>query len=266
MIKVPQRQREEQVEVPLRHTNRIVQDHDYQRNNNPAVRQSTTRQLKTTPQPHEAHIAYAYISASEEQGLTMRDPLTLKEALEADDGPDWEKAIADELDQHHTLKTWELVDLPPERKAIGNKWVFVRKRDEHGNVATHKARLVIQGFSQKPGVDYSEQGTFAPVMRFDTLRTLLAIVAVKDWDIVPPDVKGAYLNGKLKEEIFMSQPTGYNDGTTRVCHLLRNLYRLKQAGNVWNEDFNKTMWNSDIRGYALITAPTSGGLTTTYRS
>jgi hypothetical protein len=78
-------------------------------------------------------------------------------------------------------------------------------------------------------------------MRFDTLRTLLAIAAVKDWDIVQLDVKGAYLNGKLKEEIFMKQPTGYNDGTTRVCHLLRNLYGLKQAGNVWNEDFNRTM-------------------------
>ena len=224
-------------EVQLRRTTRSVQDRDYRRVNNPAAH-ATTRQLKT---PNEAHIAYAYSSACEEQGLTMKDPLTLKQALEADDASDWEKAISEELDQHATLKTWELVDLPPGRKAIGNKWVFVRKRDEHGNIAKHKARLVIQGFSQKPGIDYSEQGTFAPVMRFDTLRTLLAIAAVKDWNIVQLDVKGAYLNGKLKEEIFMKQPNGYEDGTTRVCRLLRNLYGLKQAGNVWNEDFNCTM-------------------------
>ena len=178
---------------------------------------------------------------NEEQGLTERDPATLEEAKKADDGPEWEKAIAEELNQHKTLKTWELVELPPGRQAIGNKWVFVRKRDECGTIAKHKARLVILGCLQKPGVDYNELGTFAPVMRFDTLRMLLAIAAVKDWDIVQIDVKGAYLNGKLKEEIYMKQPTGYGDGTPRVCRLLRNLYGLKQAGNVWNEDFNKTM-------------------------
>ena len=238
-VEVPLEQRERTIEVPLRRTERNVKDRDYRKANNPAARQSTTRQINATQQ--EAHIAYAYISAMEEQGLTEKDPTSLKEAQDAHDWLDWEKAIAEELDQHEKLKTWELVDLPTGRQAIGNKWVFVRKRDEHGNVIKHKARLVIQGFSQKPGVDYSEQGTFAPVMRFDTLRTLLAIAAVKDWDIVQIDVKGAYLNGKLKEEIFMKQPTGYSDGTSRICHLLRNLYGLKQAGNVWNEDFNQTM-------------------------
>ena len=230
-------QPEKPQEVTIRRTTRNVQDRDYRKTNNPAAH-ATTRQLKTT---NEAHIAYTYISACEEQGLTSKDPLSLKEAQDANDWPGWEKAIDEELTQHDTLKTWELVDLPPGRKAIGNKWVFVRKRDERGDVVKHKARLVIQGFSQKPGIDYSEQGTFAPVMRFDTLRTLLAIAAVRDWDIVQLHVKGAYLNGKVKEEIFMRQPTGYDDGTTRVCHLLRNLYGLKQAGNVWNEDFNKTM-------------------------
>ena len=78
-------------------------------------------------------------------------------------------------------------------------------------------------------------------MRFDTLRTLLAIATVNDWDIVQIDIKGAYLNGKLIEEIYMKQLTGYSDGTNRVCCLLQNLYGLKQAGNVWNEDFNRTM-------------------------
>ena len=230
-------QPEEPKEFTPRRTERNVKDHDYRKANNPAAH-ATTRQLKTA---NEAHIAYAYVSACEEQGLTMKDPLTLKEALKADDGPNWEEAIHEELDQHERLKTWELVDLPAGRQAIGNKWVFVRKRDELGDIAKHKARLVIQGFLQKPGVDYNEQGTFAPVMRFDTLRILLAIAAVMNWDIVQLDVKGAYLNGKVKEEIYMRQPTGYTDGTNRVCHLLRNLYGLKQAGNVWNEDFNKTM-------------------------
>jgi Reverse transcriptase (RNA-dependent DNA polymerase) len=90
-------------------------------------------------------------------------------------------------------------------------------------------------------MDYSENGTFAPVMRLDTLRTLLALAAVNDWDIQQMDIKGAYLHGKIKEELYMRQPIGFKDGTGRVCRLLRPLYGLKQAGNVWNVDFDGSM-------------------------
>ena len=158
------------------------------------------------------------------------------------------------------METWELVDLPEDRQPIGNKWVFIQKRDKHGSVIKHKAQLVAQGFSQKPGIDYSETGTFAPVMRFDTLRTLLAIAAIEDWDIQQIDIKGAYLKGQLKEEIYMHQPTGYEDETNCVCRLLRPIYGLKQAGNVWNTDFNQTMTKlgyrrlrTDYCAYALKT-------------
>ena len=258
----PIRETLRQQDAPSRRSGRAT-DHDYRRLNNPAAR-PTTRQVK----PHkdnnaEAHIAYAFISAiKEENGLTESNPMTLKEALEAHDAEDWKNAIQVELDQHVLeMKTWELVDLPEGRQPIGNKWVFVRKRDEAGNVIKHKARLVAQGFSQKPGIDYSETGTFAPVMRFDTLRTLLAIAAIEDWDIQQVDIKGAYLNGQLKEEIYMKQPTGYEDGTKRVCILFRLIYGLKQAGNVWNEEFDQTMKNmgytrlrTDYCAYVLRTS------------
>ena len=96
-------------------------------------------------------------------------------------------------------------------------------------------------FSQKPGVDFSNDGTFAPVMRFKTLRTFLAFAASKKWDIKQFDVKGTYLHGLLKESIFMDQPRGFDDGSGHVCKLIRALYGLWQAGNVWNREFNAAM-------------------------
>jgi Reverse transcriptase (RNA-dependent DNA polymerase) len=190
----------------------------------------------------ETHIAYAYSSAMQGKvGLAEKDPWDLREAKEAVDWDKWEVAIKEELDQLEKTKTWELMDLPEGCEPIGNKWVFVQKRDESRDIVKHKARLVAQGFSQKPGVDYSETGTFAPVMRFDTLWTLLALAAAHDWEILQLDIKGAYLNGVVKEELYMKQPTGYKDGTRRVCRLRKTLYGLKQAGNEWNNELNGLM-------------------------
>ena len=108
----------------------------------------------------------------------------------------------------------------------------MRKRDKHGAIIKHKAQLVAQGFSQKPGIDYSNNGTFTPVMRFETLRTMLAHLAINNWKLRQFDIKGAYLHGELKEEIYMGQAPGYDDGTGQVYSLKRALYGLKQAGNV----------------------------------
>ena len=139
------------------------------------------------------------------------------------------------------MGTWKLADLPEGRKTIGSKWVFLKKRDENNKVIKYKARLVAQGFSQKPGTDFSNDGTFAPVMRFETLHTLLAFLAVHDLKLQQFDVKGAYLHGTLKEEVYMEQPIGYSDGTKRVCLLIKFIYGLKQAGNIWNEELNSVL-------------------------
>jgi hypothetical protein len=106
------------------------------------------------------------------------------------------------------------------KATIGNKWVFVKKRDEKGDIVRFKARLVAQGFSQKPGTDYSNDGTFAPVMRFETLHTLLALAAINNWKIRQFDIKGAYLHGILHETIYMRQPEAFNDNSGRVCQLI----------------------------------------------
>ena len=178
--------------------------------------------------------------------LTEPDiPRSVEEALAGPEKEKWEKAMWEELGVIKKMETWELKDLPSGRTAIGCKWVFAKKRDEHGNVIKYKARLVAQGFAQKPGTDYSNNGTFAPVMRFESLRTGLALAAVNRWDLRQFDVKGAYLNGYLEEEIYMRQPPGFEDGTERVCLLRRSLYGLKQAGHVWNKEFDRAM--TDLR-------------------
>ena len=120
-----------------------------------------------------------------------------------------------ELKQLKGMGTWELIDKPPDAQPISNKWVFVRKRNKIGEIIKYKARLVARGYSQRPGQDYNE--TYSPVVRVDTLRAILALVPIKRLKIQQMDIKGAYLNGILKENIYMEQPEGSDDGTGRVC-------------------------------------------------
>lgn len=96
--------------------------------------------------------------------------------------------------------TWELVDLP-KGKVIGVKWVYKTKRNVEGNIERHKARLVIKGYKQQQGRDYEE--TFAPVARMETVRTMLSIAAQHKWKFYQMDVKYAFLNGVLKEEVYV---------------------------------------------------------------
>jgi transposase InsO family protein len=130
-------------------------------------------------------------------------PKNFEDAIEGSEGEEWKKAMDEEIGSLEKMGTWRLEELPADRRPIGCRWVYAKKRDEHGNVVKFKARLVAQGFSQKPGTDYNNDGTFAPVMRFDTLRTLLAFAAVHNLKLRQFDVKSAYLHGKLSETIYM---------------------------------------------------------------
>jgi hypothetical protein len=168
--------------------------------------------------------------------LTSDDPQSLKEAQTAHDWPDWEKAIQIELDQLKDKNTWTLADVPQERVPVRNKWVFMRKYDKEGNLIKHKARLVAKGYSQVPGIDYND--VFSPVVHLETLRAILALAAIQDWEMNQMDVKGAFLNGILQEDIYMAQPEGYEDGSQKACHLNKTLYGLKQSGREWNKQLN----------------------------
>jgi hypothetical protein len=131
--------------------------------------------------------------------------------------------------------TWTLVHPPPGVNIVGSKWVFRAKRDATGNIVRHKARLVAQGFSQVPGVDYLD--TFAPVAKLPSIRTVLTLAARNDLEIHQIDIKGTYLNGELteKEQIYMCQPPGFSAPNLKglVCRLQKTLYGLKQSSRRW---------------------------------
>jgi len=184
--------------------------------------------LEDVTQCHFALISAAVIS----------EPATIKQAFEGEHAEEW-KAAADE--EYHALmenKTWELVDRPKERKVLSNKWVFRIKYQSDGSIDRFKGRLVVRGFEQVHGLDYNE--TFAPVVKFDTIRTLLAFAIQNDLLIHQMDVVTAFLNGVIDQEIFMEQPDGYvvHGQESKVCKLKRSLYGLKQSPRCWNQVFD----------------------------
>jgi hypothetical protein len=161
------------------------------------------------------------------------DPLNLCDAMRSEDASKWEASMQEEYGSLMANGTWELVPLPKDRKSVGCKWVFRTKRDASGHIVRHKARLVAKGYSQVEGVDFNE--TFAPIAKFTTIRCMLAIGAAMDLEIHQMDVKTAFLNGELEEDIYMDQPQGFmQDGKEHlVCKLKKSLYGLKQSPRAW---------------------------------
>ncbi|KAJ9558211.1 hypothetical protein OSB04_012825 [Centaurea solstitialis] len=144
-----------------------------------------------------------------------------------------------EMQSMYDNQVWELTDLPQHCKAVGRKWVFKKKTDMDGNVHTFKARLVAKGFTQTHGIDYDE--TFSPVAMLKSIRILMTISAYFNYEIWQMDVKTAFLNGKLTEDVYMEQPEGFEDpkNPNKVCKLLKSIYGLKQASRSWNLHFDE---------------------------
>jgi hypothetical protein len=143
--------------------------------------------------------------------------------------------MQEEYDSLMANNTWTLEPLPASRKPISCKWVFKIKQGANGEVERYKARLVARGFTQTYEVDYNE--TFAPVAKFTSIRCILALATLEDMEIHQMDVKTAFLNGKLEEEIYMEQPQGFvrQGGEHLVCKLHKSLYGLKQSPRAWNQ-------------------------------
>ncbi|KAI5344133.1 hypothetical protein L3X38_012010 [Prunus dulcis] len=150
----------------------------------------------------------------------------------------WMKAMKDELNMIEKNDTWELVDRSMDKPVIGVKWVFKTKLNLDGSVQKNKARLVAKGYSQKPGVDYNE--TFAPVARLDTIRTLIALAAQKGWQLYQLDVKSAFRNGILEEEVYVDQLEVFvvKGSESKVYKLHKALYGLKQAPRAWYSEID----------------------------
>ncbi|KAK9052683.1 hypothetical protein SSX86_029313 [Deinandra increscens subsp. villosa] len=175
------------------------------------------------------------------------DPQTYKEAVTSSEGPQWKKAIKSEIDSILQNHTWELVDLPPGCKPLGYRWLFKRKMKPDGSIDKYKARLVIKGYRQKEGLDYFD--TYSPVTRITSVRLVLAIAALRKLEVHQMDVKTAFLNGELDEEIYMEQPEGFSapGQEGKVCKLVKSLYGLKQAPKQWHQKFDQVMINNGFK-------------------
>jgi len=149
------------------------------------------------------------------------------------------EAMDEEIHLIEKNDTWKLTNLPENKKAIGVKWVYKTKKNAKGEVQRYKARLVAKGYKQREGIDYGE--VFAPVARLETIRLMISLAAQHRWKIYQLDVKSAFLNGFLEEEIYVEQPLGYieaeNDG--KVYKLKKALYGLKQASRAWNTKIDR---------------------------
>ncbi|PNY05239.1 retrotransposon-related protein [Trifolium pratense] len=164
--------------------------------------------------------------------ISMVEPTKIEEAL-SDDA--WIVAMQEELNQFERNDVWSLVPKPSHKNIIGTKWVFRNKLNEQGEVVRNKARLVAQGYSQQEGIDYTE--TFAPVARLEAIRLLLSYAINHNITLYQMDVKSAFLNGVISEEVYVKQPPGFEDisNPNHVFKLKKSLYGLKQAPRAWYE-------------------------------
>lgn len=191
--------------------------------------------------PGEWWRATAARAPMEPASVAELEPQSLREALSRPDAEKWRAAVEEELDSVRRNQVFELAELPQGRRAIGCRFVFKIKQGPDGSVERYKARLVAKGFSQVEGVDFTE--TFAPVAKFSSIRAILAIAAALDLDVQQMDVKTAFLNGDLDEEIYMQQPPGTEQPGKEhlVWRLRKALYGLKQAPRMWYNKLDAMM-------------------------
>ena len=162
------------------------------------------------------------------------EPATMHEALSGELGEKWQEAMDEKMASLLENGTWVLEYPPAGVQPIPVKWVYKVKRDTAGNIERFKARLVAKGYRQQEGIDYNE--VFAPVSKYATFRSLCAVVAANDLEMHQIDIKTAFLQGNLEEDIFIRQPPGYeSDDPKLACRLQKALYGLKQAPRAWHQ-------------------------------
>nr|GEW84361.1 hypothetical protein [Tanacetum cinerariifolium] len=182
------------------------------------------------PKPHSKASSYGDII------LSKVEPKNFKSVITKDC---WFQAMQDEIHEFYRLQVWELVPQPDCVMIIALKWIYKVKLDEYGDVLKNKARLVAKGYRQEEGIDFEE--SFASVARIEAICIFIANAASKNMTIYQIDVKTAFLNGELKEEVYVSQPEGFVDPNhpTHVYRLKKALYGLKQATRAWYDTLSR---------------------------
>ena len=218
----------EEVREPQDNIELLVDTHSQQTIvDTPPIVQNLRRSYRIRHEPER----YGFLVTDNHDVLLVdqNEPTIYQEAMLDPDSEKWLEAMKSEIQSMYDNQVWTLIDPPEGRKNIGCKWVFKKKTDMDGKVHTYKARLVAKGFKQTHGIDYDE--TFSPVAMLKSIRILIAIVAYHDYEIWQIDVKTAFLNGNLLENVNMTQPEGFvqpkNSG--KVCKLQRSIYGLKRA-------------------------------------
>lgn len=170
-------------------------------------------------------------------------PQTYLQAMQREERKEWKRACDEEMKNMNDNDVYELVDRKEATRSgknvLKSRWVFAVKTNKDGAIERYKARFVACGYSQEAGVDFDE--TFAPVGRYKTLRIVLCLVAEMDFELKQMDVVSAFLNAKLREELFIEQPDGYANGATKdkmVWKLKKAIYGIKQAPYEWNKEIN----------------------------
>jgi hypothetical protein len=185
------------------------------------------------------HVVERALSA----GTNGGEPKSFREAMTRSDWKLYLEAAEAEMRAHLENGTWTLVELPHDRKPIGSRWVFKIKHGADGQIERYKARLVAKGYAQRRGIDYNE--VFAPTMRWASIRLILALAALWDWEVESLDVSNAYLNGVLPEDVavYMEQPEGFKNEEypNWVCRLVKGLYGMKQAGRLWYQKLGEVL-------------------------
>lgn len=198
--------------------------------------------------PISSVVSYDKLSSCSRSLISTLDSLSVPKTVgEALAHPGWRDAMIDEINALDHNGTWDLVELPASKKAIGCKWVFTVKVNPDGSVARLKARLVAKGYAQTYGVDYHE--TFSPVAKVPSIRLFISLAATYDWVLHQLDVKNAFLHGDLHEEVYMEQPPGFvaQGESGKICKLRKSLYGLKQSPRAWFGRFNAVVTEFGLR-------------------
>ncbi|GKF38168.1 retrotransposon protein, putative, ty1-copia subclass, partial [Tanacetum coccineum] len=187
-----------------------------------------------------------YINAKEHELGDLSEPSNYKAALLDPESKKWLDAVNVEMQSMKDNDVWFLVELPPNARTVDSKWLFKKKTNMNGAVYVFKARLVAKGFTQTYEVDYGEN--FSSVADIRVIRILIAMVACYDYEIWQMDVKTAFLNGHISEEVYMEQLEGFVDlkYPNHVCKLKRSIYGFKQASRQWNKRFDDKIKKFDF--------------------
>lgn len=198
------------------------------------------RRSQRIPKPRYIDGGVSYLCLENSDVCT--NPSTVEAALSSPDKELWEAAMQEELQSFEENKAWKLVDIPADCPVVKCKWVFKKKCDSVNNVR-YRARLVAKGFTQRAGIDFDE--TFSPVVRHSTLRMLFALSVQLDLDVTHLDVTTAFLNGVLKENVYMEIPEGFvtSECKNKVLKLNKAIYGLKQASRAWNTKVDEFLVN-----------------------